>query len=218
MTRLPTGWGQWCTISIRFSVPSLGLRLLGSLAVRRSYQARPAGTALGVSQLGTAVFDPGHCQAGLPRPVRLWKPCGCQGSLRLAWPLLLPPLSLSVGTRSPGLALERQLVTGGETLGLGSSPTPGLRAHGASSAVGLPSPPQRPMLDVGFSFLVLSRNGQGFLSLCFSTGWSAWGQPRTELSAPSPWRGGSRPSDLCSAASFYAVQLPCFASSGPEAP
>lgn len=74
-------------------------------------RARPA-RSWGCSQPGTAVFDPGHCQARLPRPVRLWKPCACQGSLPLAWPLL-PPLSLSAGTCSPGLALERPLGTGG---------------------------------------------------------------------------------------------------------
>lgn len=139
----------------------------------------------GVHSLALPFSTPGIAKPGFRAlcdsgsPVRLWKPCACQGSLPLAWPLL-PPLSLSAGTRSPGLALERPFGTGG-ALGLGDSPTPGLRAHGTSSAVGLPCPPQRPMLDVGFSFLVPSRGGQGFLSLCFPTGWSAWGRPRTEL-------------------------------------
>lgn len=96
----------WCPFP-RFEPPAGTPQLLG--APGRHGTAR----RWGCSQPGTTVFDPRHCQAGFPRPVRLWKPCACQGSSPLAWPLLLPPLSLSSGTRSPGLALERPLGTGG---------------------------------------------------------------------------------------------------------
>lgn len=151
-------------------------------AVRRSNQARPAGTAL-------VVFSAWHCRCR-PRALPSWSsaPCATLVALRVS------------GEFASGLASSATTLLdrwkpkprassgttawywrGGVALRLGDSPTPGLRAHGASSAVGLPSPLQRPMIDVAFSFPVPSQGGIVFLSFCFPTGWLAWGRPRTEL-------------------------------------
>ena len=64
---------------------------------------------------------------------------------------LLPPPASGAGTGGSRLRQEPPLGSGGRPRP-GRLAHPGLAAHGASSAVDLPSPPQRPMLDVGFSF------------------------------------------------------------------
>ncbi|MEJ1280151.1 hypothetical protein NN561_011092 [Cricetulus griseus] len=110
VTRLPSGWGHWYAISSLFGVPSLRLRLLRVPAVRRSYQARLAGTAL-------SVFAAWHCRcrswalpsraSALSETLETLLVSGEFASGLASF--LLPLLSLSTGTRSPRLALERPL-------------------------------------------------------------------------------------------------------------
>lgn len=111
------------------------------------------GTAPGVFTAWHRRFrPPGIAKPGFPAvcdsgsPVRAPRVCLCPGFF-----LLLPPPDSGTGTGGSGLREE-------PTLGSGGCPRPGrlahpgLSAHSASTAIDLPSPPQRPMLDVGFSF------------------------------------------------------------------
>lgn len=125
-------------------------------------------------------------------------------------PFLLPPPGSGAGTGGSGLLKEPPFDSGGRPRP-GRLAHPGLGAHGASSSVYLsPRPAAAAYARRRFFFLHRSRDGQAFLLFSASP---LDGQPWADLglgiSAPSFWRGDSSPSDLCSAASFYAVQLPC---------
>lgn len=121
---------------------------------------------------------------------------------------LLPPPASGAGTGDSGLRKEPPFESGGRPRP-GRLAHPGLGAHGASSAVDLHSPPQRPMLDVGFSFPFGVVTDWLFSPSASPLDGQRWAGPGLGISAPSLWRGGASPSDLCSAAAFYAVQLPC---------
>lgn len=178
--------------------------------MRRSSRTPWAGPARlgGYSPPGTGVSNPGHYQARLPPTLTREAPCVPREFASGLASFLLPPPASGAGSGDSRLRKEPPFESGGRPRP-GRLAHPGLGAHGASSAVDLQSPPQRPMLDVGFSFPF------GVMTDClFSPSASPLdGQrragPGLGISAPSLWRGSASPSDLCSAAAFYAVQLPC---------
>lgn len=205
----PSGWGKWCAISRRASV------FLSSLCASLSRCGAPQlWDALGWVGTAPEVFTawhrrfrpPGIAKPGFPAvcdlgsPVRAPGICLCPGFF-----LLLPPPALGTGTGGSGLREE-------PTLGSGGCPRPGrlahpgLGAHSASTAIDLPSPPQRPMLDVGFSFPFGAVTNWLFSPSASPLDGQRGAGPGLGISAL--WRGGSSSSDLCSAAAFYAVQLP----------
>lgn len=204
----PLGWGKWCAISRRASVflPSP----CASLSRCGAPQLPGALGWAGLGWAGTArrVFAAWHRRSHLrtlPSPASPYPdseaPCvPREFASGLASFLLQPPAS-GAGTGGSGLRKEPPFESGGRPRP-GRLAHPGLGAHGASSAVGLHSPPQRPMLDVGFSFPFRSHDGLAFLLFCLSPRWSALALARDWAFLLPLWRGCASPSDLCSAAAF----------------
>lgn len=167
-----------------------------------------AGTAPGVFTAWHRSFRP----RGIAKPgfstLRLRKPRACPESLPLAW--FLPS-----SCHHPPRALEQEalgsvrshLLGPAGALALGGLPTPG----SVPTVPALPRSSQPTAAAYArrrFFFSRRSRDGLGFLPFCLPLDGQHRVGPGLGISAPSLWRGGSSPSDLCSAAAFYAVQLP----------
>lgn len=146
----PAGWGKWCAISRRASV------FLPSPCASSSRCGAPqlpnalgwAGSAPGVFTAWHRTFRPrGIAKPGFPTP-RLRKPRACPGSLPLAWflPSCLERWNGRLWARSGATSWVRRAL-----LPWAACP-PRAPCPRCQLCPDLPSPLQRPMLDVGFSF------------------------------------------------------------------